>query len=451
MTEPDDIPLLPLQLRFLETTNPEVEYVNLSFMVEIPELRVTTLEKTIEFLLSENEALRLVITKSTSGWRQTCVDMTGRDVLEVVDLSRVRSGEESKAVGDAASSMQRSTRPHKPFVVALLNMGPGSPARVLFITHHLVSDGISRMLIRRQWQRAYEEVASGVGVSRRGSKRSFRDRAHRLAEFARSETLSLESKYWLRLPWADTEHVPRDYAEGIPTVASFQTIDTVLNTPVLRSASLLAGIRVPDLLMCALAASMAQWTKRRCVALTLIHHGRQAIGARIPYTLSVGFHVTFVPIVIEVCYQPGEDFGAFAADFSRHVSAIPNEGIGFGLLRYLSPDEKLRERFEELPSPEVSFNYLQATDWGLSRSTREGHGEWRFARDSKGIEVFPGSRSNHSVNVVASEENQRTTVSIRYSLNVFAPTTAQEFARLFRTVLCDGVRDLGFDALRVDE
>ena len=193
MTECDNIPFLPMQLRYLRATDPEVEFVNLSFMVEIPGLRLAALEKTVEFLLLQNEALRFVIAKSANGWRQRCVPMTSSDVLEIVDLSHVQAGEEAVAIKDAASSIQRSTRPDKLFTVALFEMGAGNPARVLFVTHHLVSDAISKMLIRRQWVRAYEQAASGVEVSQHGSMRSFSERARGLAEFARSEALSSEA------------------------------------------------------------------------------------------------------------------------------------------------------------------------------------------------------------------------------------------------------------------
>ena len=252
----------------------------------------------------------------------------------------------------------------------------------------------------------------------------------------------------MQLPWLDIGQAPRDYADGVPTVSSFRTIDTVLDTVLLGNASRVAGIRVPDLLMSALTIAIAQWTNSKYAAFTLLHYGRQAIADHLPYTLSVGFNVTYVPIVMEVSYAPGGDFVAFARDFSNRVRAIPNEGIGFGLLQYLSPIE-LRERFEGLPSPEISFNYLPGTDWGLSRSTREPPG-WRFARESKGTEGFSGSKSNHIVNVVVRERGEVTTVSLGYSRDIFRPATAEKLASLFNAVLCNEMHDAGFADSKVD-
>ena len=42
----------------------------------------------------------------------------------------------------------------------------------------------------------------------------------------------------------------------------------------------------------------------------------------------------------------------------EHLRSIPNNGIGYGLLRYLSMDHETVAQFAGLRHPEVSFNYL---------------------------------------------------------------------------------------------
>jgi non-ribosomal peptide synthase protein (TIGR01720 family) len=48
---------------------------------------------------------------------------------------------------------------------------------------------------------------------------------------------------------------------------------------------------------------------------------------------------------------------------------MPHRGIGYGLLRYLSRDTAIVERLQELPQPEVSFNYLGQFDQVLPASS----------------------------------------------------------------------------------
>ena len=49
----------------------------------------------------------------------------------------------------------------------------------------------------------------------------------------------------------------------------------------------------------------------------------------------------------------------------EQLRAVPQRGIGYGLLRYLSGDEELRQRLGGLPGAGVCFNYLGQVDRGL--------------------------------------------------------------------------------------
>ncbi|HEX6183416.1 MAG TPA: condensation domain-containing protein, partial [Pyrinomonadaceae bacterium] len=49
----------------------------------------------------------------------------------------------------------------------------------------------------------------------------------------------------------------------------------------------------------------------------------------------------------------------------RRLRALPNNGVGYGLLRYLCADPAVAARFSTLPRAEVSFNYLGQFDQTL--------------------------------------------------------------------------------------
>lgn len=53
----------------------------------------------------------------------------------------------------------------------------------------------------------------------------------------------------------------------------------------------------------------------------------------------------------------------------EQLHAIPDHGIGFGLLRYLNPETALP--LSALPSPQLSFNYL-----GRLGAASSGDGDW---------------------------------------------------------------------------
>jgi len=46
----------------------------------------------------------------------------------------------------------------------------------------------------------------------------------------------------------------------------------------------------------------------------------------------------------------------------KQLARVPANGIGYGLLRYLSPDPKIRRALTALPQAEIGFNYLGRLD-----------------------------------------------------------------------------------------
>jgi non-ribosomal peptide synthase protein (TIGR01720 family) len=72
----------------------------------------------------------------------------------------------------------------------------------------------------------------------------------------------------------------------------------------------------------------------------------------------------------------------------EHLRIIPHNGIGYGLLRYLSTDEESAGQFGRMPHPEVSFNYLgqfqeAQSDNDLFRAVSHARGSMRSPKDAR--------------------------------------------------------------------
>jgi len=57
-----------------------------------------------------------------------------------------------------------------------------------------------------------------------------------------------------------------------------------------------------------------------------------------------------------------EELGAGLKRVKEQLRQIPQHGIGFGMLKYLSADEAVREQMRKVPGGAVSFNYLGQFD-----------------------------------------------------------------------------------------
>src|SRR5262249_33207720 len=119
-----------------------------------------------------------------------------------------------------------------------------------------------------------------------------------------------------------------------------------------------------DALLAALGRTLAGWTGDDRVLVELEGHGREPVFAGVDLSRTVGWFTTLFPVALDLrgAHGPGE---ALVAAKER-LRAVPGRGIGFGVLRWLSPDPAVREGLAALPAAGVAFNYLGQLDAALS-------------------------------------------------------------------------------------
>jgi microcystin synthetase protein McyA len=117
-----------------------------------------------------------------------------------------------------------------------------------------------------------------------------------------------------------------------------------------------------------LALTLSRWSGLTRILIDLEGHGREEIvGTPINHSRTVGWFTSCYPAVIELegmLDHPADALQSVAGQ----IAAIPNKGIGYGVLRYLSPDAQLRDALAALPGAEVAFNYTGLGSRGEGRN-----------------------------------------------------------------------------------
>jgi hypothetical protein len=119
------------------------------------------------------------------------------------------------------------------------------------------------------------------------------------------------------------------------------------------------GTQVNDVLLAALARVLTEWSGGRAALVELEGHGREDLFPGVDLTRTVGWLTSAYPVLLEAV---DGDAGARLRAVKEQLRAVPHRGIGFGVLRWMSPDAELRARMAALPEPQVSFNYLGRMD-----------------------------------------------------------------------------------------
>ncbi|KAF6649084.1 condensation domain-containing protein, partial [Paenibacillus sp. EKM301P] len=112
-----------------------------------------------------------------------------------------------------------------------------------------------------------------------------------------------------------------------------------------------------DLLLTALGLAIHRWAGIERVLVNLEGHGRESILPELDITRTVGWFTTQFPVVLDM--NAGQDLSQRIKQVKEGLRRIPQKGIGYGMLRYLSAACE-QERF--VTEPEISFNYLGQFD-----------------------------------------------------------------------------------------
>ncbi|WP_235194106.1 non-ribosomal peptide synthase/polyketide synthase [Rhodococcus aetherivorans] len=246
--------------------------------------------------------------------------------------------------------------------------------RLLLVVHHLAVDGVSWRILVPDLAAAWAAALHGTAVEEPPAGTSVRRWAHALVEAAHRSDRVAELDRWTAILDGDDPLLgDRPLDPVVDTNATVRTVSTDLPADV--TAALLTAVpgafhgTVNDGLLTALALAVTAWRRDHGtdvddVLVGLEGHGREtavAPGADLSHT--VGWFTTIHPVRLDLsgvdlpdALRGGDAAGAAIKAVKEQLAAVPDHGLGFGLLRYLNAGTAVRLRTR--PAPQISFNYL---------------------------------------------------------------------------------------------
>jgi non-ribosomal peptide synthase protein (TIGR01720 family) len=251
-------------------------------------------------------------------------------------------------------------------------------------------DGVSWRILLEDLQTAYQSLESGRAVNLPRKTTSFKRWAERLEEYRQSPALEQELDYWLGDEWARISPLPLDYVGGSKAVASSRTVSVSLSEQetraLLQEVPAAYRTQINDALLAALARAFARWTGQARLLVDLEGHGREEVIEGVDLSRTVGWFTAVFPMLLEV-ESDASPIDALKS-VQEQLRAVPNRGIGYGLLKYLGEGDGVARKLRSLPQPEVSFNYLgqfnqMLTETSIFKPAEAPCGPCRSARQSR--------------------------------------------------------------------
>ena len=432
------LPLTPIQHYFFEQNLPEPHHFNQSFLLSVPsDLKTELLKQVLQQLLVHHDALRLRFTQSESTWQQIHFAVTNSVAFFDIDLSALPESEQQTAIETKAASFQASLNLSENLVqAAFFHLGIDKRARLLIVIHHLVVDGVSWRILLEDLQTAYQQLAQGKAIALTAKTTSFKDWSEKLTAYAQSQALKSEVAYWLNQSRAAVPPIPVDHTQGANTVASANTVSVSLNE--IETRALLQNVpkayntQINDVLLTALVLVLAKWTNSSSVLFNLEGHGREDIVDGVDLSRTIGWFTTIFPVLVEL--GAIENPADALKSVKEQLRAIPNKGIGYGLLRYLSQDAEIAAQLQAFEQAEISFNYLGQFDQLLNTSS------WmQPASESAGQSQSLQNNRAHLLDINSIIAGERLQIEWIYSNNVHQHATiatlAQDFVKTLQGLI----------------
>jgi amino acid adenylation domain-containing protein/non-ribosomal peptide synthase protein (TIGR01720 family) len=434
------VPVTPIQHWFFEQKLPHPHHFNQAVLLEVSaDMTPKLLEPIVSQLLQHHDALRLRFTKNDEQLITDNASAITDNCLLITDLSEIEPCEQHTTIEAIASELQTSlSLSEGPLLrVALFYLGHNSPNRLLFIVHHFAVDGVSWRILLEDFATAYQQMSHGKAIVLPPKTTSFKQWAESLTEYAQSELLTTELDYWLDnlLPFKVVS-LPVDYPStvAVNTRASKAQLSVFLSEQDTRA--LLFEVppayhtQINDVLLTALAQTFTQWTGNSTCFIDLEGHGREGLFEDIndiDLSRTVGWFTSICPVLLDIG-TVSKHHGELLKSIKEQLRRIPNQGIGYGLLKYLNSESATR--LQALPQAQILFNYLGQFHQVLSERPFLGVAQEKIGA----TQSFLGNR-RYLFEINAILHNKQLQIDWSYSKNCHQQSTIERLAQDFIATL----------------
>ena len=368
-----------------------------ALLVRVPGgVREADLVGALQVLLDHHDALRLRLTVSGPGEWGVAIAPAGsvsaRDCLRRIEIGGFSESEVRRCMGAAADAAAGRLSPARGRLVEAVwfDGGKASEGRLLLSIHHLAVDGVSWRILLPDLAGCWRSLSEGLPASLLPRGTSYRRWSQKLVEEAVSAGRIAELAQWRQMLSERSLCLVEgslDRSRDLAGTAQHMRLELpagVTSALLTRVAGAFHG-GINDLLLSALVVAVADWGRRHgrtggpAVLIDLEGHGREEIFSDVDLSRTVGWFTSLYPVRLdpgahdlEEALAGGAALGRIVKSIKEQLRSLKDNGLGYGLLRYLNPQTGIE--LSGYGVPQLSFNYLgrfgsagaEAQAWGIA-------------------------------------------------------------------------------------
>ncbi|MCP4990318.1 MAG: amino acid adenylation domain-containing protein [Colwellia sp.] len=418
------IPLTPIQKWFFEKHDKDIHHFNQAITLSTAnKIDGKALIKALETLQIHHDILR--VTYSFDNNINQINSGTDHPVFfEEVDLRT-----NGKSMEDYCKKLHRSFDLEKGPLIKTALFHTEDTDYIFIVIHHLIVDGISWRILIEDLERGYKQAVAGNHIELSKKTDSFKKWAEAMHEYSTSDTLIKEIEYWTRVESITSGNIIRDgedqenlYMNSRSVSISLIEEDTEsLKTKVHKAYT----TEINDILLTGLGRAFKRWHKCSDTKIILEGHGRERIDINDDIepdiTRTIGWFTSIYPFVITI---RGNDIGGHIKHVKDSLRKVPNKGVGYNIIRYITPDN-IKQDFKTGHDSKVSFNYL-----GEFSSNTEGL--FKIVEGVNGELISPYIKRHYDLNISGLIVNNKLNLSIIYNPDIHKQETVEKIISYFK-------------------
>ncbi|NER13683.1 hypothetical protein GWK08_09555 [Leptobacterium flavescens] len=415
------VELTPIQHWFFDTHKNAPHYWNQA--VEVTgnkEPKRQQVEDYIKTLIRRHDAFRLSFRNTGSEWKAEVLTQDKVNAFRYFDLSNAKDRDkQEQQINDLFVKVQEETRLEEGslFKCLYFDCGDTQNNKVYLLAHHLVTDMIS-------WKVIIKDLISLNGQTEELEKKTSSIKAwgDHLLKQSQSEKIQEEIAFW-KAQENDAAPLPQDFdiETSVVQESSIEVLtdsfDKENTRTLLNEANTRYNTKVHELLICALQETICNWASSEHFCLGLEKHGRVSEATQPDISNTVGWFTSYFPLTFK--REVGNDTGLKIKSIKEKIRSVPNDGTGYGILRYISGEESLDQQ------PQVVFNYLGNQE---DMNDETGLSFKEITEDTRS----PESERNYKIEINAFVKEGKLQMNWSYSRELYKETTLSELTGAFK-------------------
>ncbi|MDX3784701.1 non-ribosomal peptide synthetase, partial [Streptomyces europaeiscabiei] len=397
-------------VQWLRDRGGPVDGFNQSVVLRVPAaLGLDRLTAAVQAVLDRHDVLRMRLDVD-GGWSLRVAEpgaVSARACVSRVDVAGLAESVVRAVIAEEAEAARGRLEPAAGVLVQVVwfDAGPDASGRLLLVIHHLAVDGVSWRILLPDLHTAWNHTNNGSIPDLGRSGTSYKRWIEQLKDRAQSPERERELGLWEQvLAGGGLSLSPVGLDQDRDVLGSGGRVSLVLppavTEPLLSSVPAVFRGGVNDVLLAGLGIAVTDWHHRHnhgagskssgavasgnagvdVVLVDVEGHGREEVVPGVDLSRTVGWFTSVFPVRLDLqgvdvgeALAGGPALGEAVKRVKEHLRALPDNGLGYGLLRYLNPvTGPVLEKLEQAGRPQISFNYLgrftagQSEDWALA-------------------------------------------------------------------------------------